>query len=418
MPNTGRKAVSVRRTSSRWCPWCAAAACAALVGCGFGSSRSTGNPGEPDGGGVGPPDAAADAAIDDSGGGPGGGPHAFCVGPTDRSICLDAAPTGSVELGTAIDTDKSDADNPCLAHQPASWTAALGPDACFVVGDTVRIAALVATGSRPLVIVAQHQITVATLLSVASPRIAGETGAGANPTDCKPFSRDPSQEPMGGGGGAGGSFMVTGGDGGAGNSTNNLGGLAAAADGHAPTRLRGGCAGQKGGRGVGNDGGAGGGAIYLVSAGAIDLQGKIDASGAGGKGAGVGIGGGGGGSGGMILLLGATVTAGSSAVLLANGGGGGGGGAAVTSTTTNPLGQDGNDPGSATAVATGGHGGIVISQNGGNGGNGAALQTAPTQGDNCDTGAGGGGGGGGVGYIRSNRSLDGAMVSPAADVVP
>jgi hypothetical protein len=402
-----------------------AAGCAALVGCGFGSSRSTDNPGDPDGGGVVPPDAAADAAIDGSGGGsgggPGGGPHAFCVGPTDRSICLDAAPTGNVLLDTALDTDKSDADNPCLAHQPASWTAALGPDACFIVGDTVRLMSLRATGARPLVIIAQHQIAVVGTLSVASLRASGKVGAGANPADCKPFAHDPVVIDLGGGGGAGGSFMVQGADGGVGNGVFNAGGQAAVPEAAAPARLRGGCAGQKGGRGTENDGGAGGGAVYLASAGAIDLStGKVDASGAGGKGAPINDGGGGGGSGGTILLHAATITVTPGTQLAANGGGGGGGGAAVVGTGGADLshGDDGDDPDTAATAAAGGHGGIVLSQNGGDGGTGAALQIVPKSGTSGDTGGGGGGGGGGTGYIRSNRSLDGATVSPAADVVP
>ncbi|HEX7836853.1 MAG TPA: hypothetical protein VF469_05285 [Kofleriaceae bacterium] len=313
-----------------------------------------------------------------------------------------------------LDTDKSGL---CLTNQPASWTAALQPDACFVVGDTVIVASLKATGSRPLVIVARSQINVMGLLDVASHRMSGTEGAGSQPTDCKPFGRNPGngQPNGGGGGGAGGSFMFPGADGGTGDGVNHQGGQAPSSDVGAPTRLRGGCPGQPGNGGKPNDAGAGGGAVYLVSAGEISISGKINASGAGGGGGDATDGGGGGGSGGTIVLYGSPVTTMATTVLLANGGGGGGGG------STGPAkGVNGVDPGFGVPItaALGGGGGILNGGTGGDGGSGYAQSSNAGTGTSGDTGAGGGGGGGGGGYIQSNQDLAPAVLSPATTIRP
>jgi hypothetical protein len=385
----------------------------AAPGCGFGSS---------------PAKPGADAGVDGSGGGGGddGGPTdtpptgtGFCYGPSGWQVCLADKPSGQVPLQGALDTDKSNANNLCLKNQPDNWTATQ-PEACFIVGDTVTISSLNVTGSRPLVIVAQTQITVMNLLDVASHRATGAVGAGSmSAGGCKPFGGSPGIGPPGGGG-AGGSFLFPGGKGGTGDGINQVGGLAADADVGAPARLRGGCAGQPGGGGKPDDGGAGGGAVYLVSAGQISILGKIDASGAGGAGEDGQHGGGGGGSGGMIVLYGSKVATMIATILIADGGGGGGGSAQSGPTI---KGTDGHEPIPASPIlpAFGGAGGILIGGDGGDGGNGypALTTTIPgLLGNSGDQGAGGGGGGGGGGYIRSNQNLGAAAVSPAADAPP
>ncbi len=385
-------------------------AIAAAPGCGFNSN--TAKPG---------PDAGVDApgGPGDDGGPPPDGPptgNGFCYGPSGWQVCLDARASGQIVIPGTLDTDKSKL---CLDALPASWTANQ-PAACIVAGDTVMMNVASVTGSRPLVIVAQTEITVTVLLDVASRRFNGNVGAGAAASDCKPFVTNPDAPP-GGGGGAGGSFMFPGANGSAGNGVFHVGGQAASANVGVPSRLQSGCPGQVGGGGQvasgakPSDGGAGGGAVYLVSAGRISIPGKIDASGAGGGGGDVAIGGGGGGSGGMIVLFGASITTTSASVLVANGGGGGGGGSAVTT-----KGMNGQDPDvmTPTVAASGGLGGIELSANGADGGRGYALPIAATMGPNADTGAGGGGGGGAGGYIRSNVALGMAVVSPAMDLKP
>jgi hypothetical protein len=334
-------------------------------------------------------------------------------------VCLDAKATGVLPLMGALDTDKSDPNDPCLINLPASWTATQ-PSACIIVGDTVTISSLNVTGSRPLVIVAQSAITVTTILDVASHRAQGVVGAGTGSTgDCKPFGSSPGSGPPGGGG-AGGTFMLPGGNGGTGNGLNQLGGQPAAGLVGAPTRLRGGCTGQPGGGGKTIDGGAGGGAVYLVSAGTISIQGNINVSGASGGGEDAQHGGGGGGSGGMIVLYASSITTTASTILIASGGGGGGG-----SAQSGPMmkGNNGQEPTPAIPIqpALGGAGGILIGGGGGDGGSGfpAASNSSPSlNGLAGDLGAGGGGGGGGGGYIRSNIALGAAVVSPAVDLKP
>ena len=370
---------------------------ALAAGCGFNSKPGT----QPDGG------------IEPLDGAPGGG-SAGCYGPDGWRVCLDAAPSQPISLTGMLDTDKSDAKNPCAKQQPAGWTDALQPEACFVVGTTVTVVSLDVTGRRPLVIVGTTGISVMSLLDVGSHRMPHAVGPGAGPTECKMFARAPGSG-QGGGGGAGGSFAFAGADGGTGNGVFEVGGLVSGSDIGPPARLRGGCAGQPGGRGKPDDAGAGGGAVYLVSGGAISIPGKIDASGAGGGGGDATDGGGGGGAGGMIVLHGASIATTSSTILLADGGGGGGGGS-----FGGPKGDDGEDPAVAIPIAPapGGPGGVVIGATGGNGGGGFSAAIAATIGMSGDTGAGGGGGGGGGGYIQTNHDLKTAVTSPFATIPP
>lgn len=367
------------------------------------------------------PDAGVDTpgGPGDDGGPPPDGPPAgngFCYGPSGWQVCLDVKASGQVPLMGALDTDKSDATNPCLKNQPSSWIASQ-PPACIIVGASVTLGALRVTGSRPLVIVADGRIDVNGFVDIASHRSPAGVGAGTAGADCKPFAGSPGGGPPGGGG-AGGSFMFPGGNGGTGDGTNQAGGQAATGLVGGPAQLRGGCVGQVGGGGKPDDGGAGGGAVYLVSAGtiAISATGIIDVSGAGGGGEDALHGGGGGGSGGMIALFASSITTMDTAILIATGGGGGGG-----SAQSGPMikGKDGHEPDLAmpVAAALGGAGGILISANGGDGGNGypALATTMPGLGGlSGDSGAGGGGGGGGGGQIRSNQTLTTPLVSPPA----
>ena len=343
-----------------------------------------------------------------------------CYGPSGWQVCLAAAPGGQISLPGAIDTDKSSL---CLQAQPPSWTATQ-PAACIIVGDIVTVSSTSVTGARPLVLVAQTRITVTGLLDAASHRSSGAVGAGAgSPGDCRPFASSPGAGPPGGGG-AGGSFAFPGGNGGTGDSVNQPGGQAASAIVGSPARLRGGCAGQPGGGGSANDGGVGGGAVYLVSAGTISVTGTIDVSGAGGKGRNAEHGGGGGGSGGMIVLHAASIATMQGTLLIADGGGGGGGSSAHDTSQQTANGDDGHEPILQTSIvpARGGAGGVgTMGFNGGSGGNGypALSNTMPgLKGEAGDTGSGGGGGGGGGGYIRSNLALGMATVLPAADIKP
>jgi hypothetical protein len=345
-------------------------------------------------------------------------PTVFCYGPSGWQVCLDARPVGSVTLQGSLDTDKSDANDPCLKNQPTSWIASQ-PAACIIVGGSVTLGALRVTGSRPLVVVADSRIDVGGLVDIASHRNPSAAGAGAAAAgDCQSFVSAPGNGAAGGAGGAGGSFMFPGGNGGTGDGTNQPGGQAATGLVGAPSRLRGGCAGQPGAGGIPGDAGAGGGAVYLVSAGTIAISGTgiINASGAGGGGENAQHGGGGGGTGGMIALYAPSITTAAATILIANGGGGGGGSA---QSGVMMKGQDGHEPTLAIPIvpALGGTGGVLVAADGGDGGNGypALASTIPGLGGLAgDSGAGGGGGGGGGGHIRANQALGSAAVSPPA----
>jgi hypothetical protein len=398
-------------------------AIAAAPGCGFNSNSA--KPG-PDSGVDGPGGTTGDDGGPPPDGRPPDGPpsgNLVCYGPSGWEVCLDARASGPVQLQGTLDTDRNDAASPCLKNQPSGWTTAQ-PEACIVVGGTVSVTSLSVTGTRPLVLVAETSITVTGLLDVASHRSQNVVGAGASTATCAPFVAPPGIGPSGAGGGAGGSFMFAGGTGGTGDGVNQAGGQAAAGLGDAPSRLRGGCAGQPGGGGSANDGGAGGGAVYLVSAGTISVTGKIDVSGAGGKGRNAEHGGGGGGSGGMIVLHAASIATMQGTLLIADGGGGGGGSSAHDTSQQTTNGDDGHEPILQTSIvpALGGAGGIgTMGFNGGAGGNGypALSNTMPgLKGEAGDTSSGGGGGGGGGGYIRSNHALGITTVLPAADIKP
>lgn len=372
------------------------------AGCSFSSNaaKTDSNPSH-DGSGSGMIDAAIDAPPD----APPDGPN-MDFGPAPFTVHLSALPTAGMTLPGTINTDTSN-----LCATTATWVSSSQPDACFIVATTITSGGsnTVATGGKPLVLVATSAITVSKNLDVSSKRAGSTLGAGGNYVQCAAFPSNPDPDANGGGGGAGGTFMTQGGFGGIGNGDNNVHGGTPANIDSTPVVLRGGCAGQKGANGNQSAGspGNGGGAIYLVAGSTISITtgNGINASGAGGMHGGHSSGGSAGGAGGMILLYAPTIEA-TGAALVANGGGASSGG------DGSGNGNDGNDPSTAMTAATGGMG------PGGDGGRGGILTTGGSGGGVGAGTQGGGGGGGGVGYIRSNVMLSDVIASPAPDVVP
>lgn len=329
--------------------------------------------------------ATVDAGVDSPDGAI--GPDAqTCFGSHLVTFCLQAPPLDRFDVIPStedmIDTDSA----ACIAHS--------GPaDLCVVAAGTFRIqGALHAIGSRPLVLVAISSLEISStgLVDVSSTRTLA--GAGAEPTDCLPFTTTATTS----GGGAGGSFAGSGGNGG---SANGAKASAIGTAGH----LRGGCSGSRGGGGT-NTGNAlsghGGGAVYLMAGASIAIAGTVDASGGGGAG-GIGTnpaagGAGGGGSGGMIGIEAPAVAI--TGFVFANGGGGGEGGGS----TSAGNGAAGAEP---TAPDVPAAGGANLSMNGGDGGDGAFLTTrngklgATPMALPIPSSYGAGGGGGGIGVI-------------------
>lgn len=310
-----------------------------------------------------------------------------CFGTGLVRPCFASAPMNPVSLTAPINTDTSPLCN--ADPRNAAW--------CVIPGTTIGVqGGVVATGARPLVLVATMTIGIQGTLEVASYR-GGSIGAGANPVAC-----NAGTAPGTSGGGGGGSFGGQGGNGGGTNNAATAGGISGTTM-PAPTTLRGGCAGQNGNGGSPGAGGAGGGAVYLIADSSITVDGSINASGAGGNPGVTGTSGaGGGGSGGFIGIDTPSCT--NNGAIFANGGGGAEGSGSTT------LGGVGGDPiGGAGGAAGGG-----LSTNGGDGGAGQGGATTNAGGGNNGTATGGGGGGGGgVGIIRVNRgAIGGGVVSP------
>ena len=334
------------------------------------------------------------AALDASGvDGPGtdAAPTRFCLG-TYVNLCVPTTPTAPVVLPAALDTDST---TTCRTDVTDASGAPI-TTYCVLAGTSIT-GGTVATGSRPLVLLASVDMTIATL-DVASHR-GGTTGAAANATACAP----PGTSGTGGGGGGGG-FGGKGGDGGNGQQAGGTGGAATP-----PTALRGGCPGKDGT--TANTHGSGGGVVMLAAAVTITITGAINASGASSATAGntPGAGASGAGSGGMIVLEAPTLA--NNGVVFANGGSG-----AEGSSAGGTPGNPGNDPTNATAAPGGANG----TQSGGDGGTGGAKP--PTNGDGGKGGdgtappaspkGGGGGGGGAIGVITTHGGTLGGSVSP------
>jgi len=292
---------------------------------------------------------------------------------------------------TDVDTDSS---TMCDQHndQKLAFCVLATTRLTIPSGQTIR-----AHGARPVVLVSTTSITLAGTVDVSSNRLASAQarGAGASPSDCG-FMAMP---PEGQGGGYGGSFGGKGGDGEPVGTT--TGSVAAPAFAIPPTALRGGCPGADGAN-AGGRGGDGGGAVALIAGLSIQLDGTVNASGAGGRGAPASKrGGGGGGSGGMIVIDAPLIE--SAGTAFANGGGGGQGGVGGASSV---VGADGKESLAPIEVPAGG----ANSTEGGNGGQGASLPRI--NGIRASGGAngqgGGGAGGGAAGFIRA-RSLHGTV---------
>lgn len=360
----------------------------ALAGCQFSvKGNPNADPNGPDGG-LGPDGTGVDAA-------------AGCFGPSGWIVCPHAVGGGKTITG-ALDTSPGSA---ACEDSIGGWPSAQ-PAACFVVGTTVQLTDVIASGSRPLVVVATETITITGVLDIASHR-EGTIGPGAPATACEAFKRPATSNTNGGGGGAGGSFGTAGGNGGDGDQSRK-GGEAADADTAAPSTLRAGCAGQRGGESGGTPG-QGGGAVYLVAGVAILGPGSINASGAAGTGGGNHAGGSGGGSGGLVVLSAPSIMLGG---VLANGAGASSG----SSDTAGGASGDEANPLQMTMPALGGIGQGGEAGPGGRGGNGAAGTAPAMSGASVQSDRGGGGGGGGLGAVRANIPLA-FPVSPAPTIV-
>jgi len=317
----------------------------------------------------------------------------ICFGAGIARPCVAAVPPGTLTLSGDLDTDR---DARCVdVAQPAG-----GPRLCVIAGEQIAITGPVhAFGARPLVLVASGTIAVHIPLDASSRR--GEP-AGAGAGSCRlPDGR--SADAMGSGG-AGGSFQGLGGTGGTSSSVGERTPPEPALS--FPAHVRGGCSGGRGGEGTSSTlhrPGAGGGALYLIANGALDVQSVIAANGAGALhmqpdiGSVLMGGGGGGGSGGLLVLEAPVITLGSAARLLAIGGAGAGGGGSME------MGKAGGDPDPTAMLpvdiaARGGPGGPP---EGGNGGDGSSLASL-AGGAAADSGTmgGAGGGGGAAGFIK------------------
>jgi hypothetical protein len=321
-----------------------------------------------------------------------------CYGTGLVMVCVPAPPTNALALTGPIDTA---GDPRCDATIVA---------ACTMIAGSITIdSAVVATGARPLVLVAATTVTIGAggTLDVSSHRAPMVLGAGADPASCEPGT-NPTSVPTAGAGGWGGSFGGAGGNGGNGDP-GGVGGTAPPSVASIAT-LRGGCPGSDGAGMLPGAKGHGGGAVYAIAGERIEIVGAIDASGSAASGAATGNlngGGGGGGSGGMIGLDAPIVDIAPTAWVFANGGGGGEGAGASA----------GMFGGESAMPASPGIGGAGMSSNGGDGGDGAAgvvstggLGKPATLGSS--DGGGGGGGGAGVVKVFSPQATGTSTVSP------
>ena len=203
-----------------------------------------------------------------------------CVGPGNFQVCVP----GDVSNLTFA------SDRIIITDQMCPVADAAHPTWCIYAGRNVVVSAsVVATGSRPFVLIGLESLTIVStgVVDVASHHAispgAGVGAGGGDDPQCANAGTGMASV-AGGGGGAGGTYTTNGGDGGKGSGT--VGGVAAAVD---PTKvlgttLRGGCEGGTGGAGsnAADAGGAGGGAVYLGTNGNLRNDGTVNASGAGG----------------------------------------------------------------------------------------------------------------------------------------
>jgi hypothetical protein len=320
-------------------------------------------------------------------------------------ICDPVSSTTMLLLDTDLDTRTAD----CLMHMQGD-----GREVCVLVADDIVVTGAVhVTGSRPLVLLAKHDLTIAASGSLdAGSRTTGNS-AGAGHRTC--VVNEGTTSSGGSGGGAGGGFGGAGGAGG--NGYDTASGGAATAPLPVPDVLVGGCDGSPGGGGASNAG-LGGGALYLIAGNVLQVDGKVNAGGGGGR-TGVALqGGGGGGSGGMIVLEARVVNASNDVTAH---GGGGTGGAGATGVTVPGADSIAAYIGAGAPGSAGTQGSTGMDTFGGKGGNGSTSTNPAGQiGENKTglfAGAAGGGGGGGAGYILlesiENPSMTAGVISPA-----
>jgi hypothetical protein len=302
------------------------------------------------------------------------------------------------DLTIEIDTDSSPM---CDQHndQMGNYCVIAGAGFTLPANQSIR-----GYGTKPLVLLSTTTFDLHGTVDVSSNKSAGAVnkGANANPSACTS-----GMAPDVAGGGYGGSFGGKGGNGEQVGAT--TGGTPADPLSPPPSTLRGGCPGGNGAN-SGGVGGSGGGAIALIAATSIQIDGTVKASGAGGKGGpATKSGGGGGGSGGMIVVDAPSIT--TTGPLFANGGGGGQGGA----TGGGHEGADGGESSAPLTVAPAGDNGTTEGGSGGAGSFGTAKQTGSNAGSNpAGSNGGGGGGGGGAGFIRAHGVT--ANISPPSFV--
>jgi hypothetical protein len=327
-------------------------------------------------------------------------PHCFLGQPGDLlgSACVPSPIERGFGGDMTVDTNMGSPI--CEADFKAAY--------CMISGTKVTIQAgarIVATGERPLLIVAYDTIDVEGTVDVSSHRAPAEViGASADDARCQPAAG--GSDTVGGSGGAGGSLSFFGGAGGAAGATAGPQPL----PGPTPVALHGGCIGGPGGAfgmALGGAVGHSGGAVYLIAQSSITLGAgaRLLANGEGGGKGSPGAGGGGGGSGGMIVLDAPMIALATGALVLAEGGGGGGGG---------DLGNLASDGGEVDS-APGASGGSATAPAGAGGG-GATASAGINGHDNATTstgGAGGGGGASGAVLIYGARSGT-ALISPPA----
>ena len=317
-------------------------------------------------------------------------------------------PLTALTWSSNLDID-TDASTMCDTHndQASRFCVVAGSSITLASGATLR-----AHGSKPLVLLAtstsklKGAIDLEGTIDVSSKHDGSPPGAGAAAlADCPNTTAA-----TGNSGGFGGSFGGTGGNGGPVDGTM---GTAAPALTAFPMNLRGGCPGGTGSSttaGTAPAGGNSGGAVLIIAE-SLQINGTINASGAGGHGGpAVKSGGGGGGSGGMIVVdvKPESVTPGTGPIqLFANGGGGGQGG------TQTGLGAGaGDDGGESPDPMTAGAGGKNIALSGGSGGIGSSgAKNDGTKAGNASNSGGGGGGGGAAGFIFT-PPIAGALIAP------
>lgn len=350
--------------------------------------------------------------------------HAPMDGAPGAPDALPDAASGT-QFGTFIKVTFTSASD--IPTMPLMWTSDVDLDTdastmcntrnnqaakyCVVAATTITLASaatLRAHGSKPLVLLATSTFDLQGTIDVSSKHDGSPAGAGAAVVASCPNTTAPT----GNSGGFGGSF---GGKGGNGGPVDGAMGTASPALTVFPTDLRGGCRGGNGSSttaGTSPAGGSGGGAVAII-ADDLHLNGKINASGAAGKGGpAIKSGGGGGGSGGMIVLDARSIIPGTSPNiwLFANGGGGGQGGTGAGIGIG--AGDDGTDPIDPTMAVAGGNNTNRSGGAGGTGSYGTVKKDGTDAGDPVNSG-GGGAGGGGAGFIRT-LPIASAIIAPAA----